>query len=987
MKKEINENVFENFADRFFLDSFDYNSTNLSSSTTKATLDETKIFDLRVNGFIAPVGIDTPSPTFSWKMDSEVIGAVQTAYNVVVNENDGGEVWNSGWVESGISVAIKYDGAALKDQTKYTVSASIKDNNGKICEYITTTFVTAFFNQNAFDDTKWISYSENEGNSKGGSDLVVNDNADSLPVFRKEISVKAGLKSAMLYSSGLGVYEQFINGVRVGNIAADGSVTYDELKPGYTEGVKRRMYNTYDVTTMFTAGSNNVLSSISSPSWWNADDGFLKQGDLSAYFAKLVLTYEDSSVEVINTDTSWKTAKMAPVLVGTTIYQGEKYNANIDTSWMLPNYNDVSWFTPVINTEFKGVLTAQVGPAIAVREDLTITPIGYSVYEGIIPGSNTTGFFGKVNTVANYDGGTDITLMPGQTMVVDFGQNFAGWEEFVITTAKGTVITVDHAEMLNDNNGDESRGNDGPEGSIYDINYRSAEAITLYTASGKVKEAYHPIFAFYGFRYAEVSVSAETTIHSIRGKVVTSVHEDTAKMITSEKDVNQLISNVRWGMYSNYLGLPTDCPQRSERFGWTGDAQIFAQTGLFLGNNKDFLSKFTFDLQDGQMTDPNDGRYGGYPSITPGSYHLDNYGAFGWADAGIIIPYYIYVMSGDATVIKNNWDAMRLYMDAFLANRTFGGDGTFGDWLSYEGDSDISKNIIGTAYHAIDAFMMAEMAKAIGDADAEVLYNQTYLDKKNIFKNNFVNSDGTLKESTQSACLYALYADLVDKQDPIINQLVVNIERNGYKLQTGFLGTAILMPTLTKIGRDDIAYRLLLQHDNPSWLYSVDQGATTIWERWNSYTKAEGFGDASMNSFNHYAYGAVLGWMYSGMAGIDCDASAPGFKHFTLTPTPNTLIPTVKAAYDSPYGIIVSKMEYNKDNTKWNYFAKVPANTTATINLPIADIKKFTVNGKSADVLNFATDGIALVKYENDVATFNAVAGAFSFSACVVANA
>lgn len=1147
---------------------------------------ETKIADLRVNDLIAPVGIDTPNPIFSWKMDSDKIGAEQTAYRIVVTENDGSVAWDSGWVESGDSVAIKYDGSALKAQTKYNVSVSIKDQNDEVIDAITTTFVTAFFDQSAFDDTKWISYQDssitsltkytidfdfnitsgangfsfgmndsisnfimwqisvadspdstavllrphiwangnwkatptsaagqptsaidvtnavgyndtqlpghtiherivvdgltvktylgadannltcvathnftsdytellklgkigfrhnlqgsverckydnfvikdgngnvvysedfsngaptfignidisvdggmlsvgtgNEGISEGRSVLSgfgTTGNANSLPSFRKEITVKSGLKSAMLYSSGLGVYEQYINGVRVGNIAADGSVTYDELKPGYTEGVKRRMYNTYDVTTMLERGSANVISAISSPSWWNADDGYLKQGDVSAYFAKLVLTYEDGSVEVVNTDSSWKTAKMSPVLMGTTIYKGEKYNANIDTSWMLPGYNDSFWIAPVINTEAQGVLTAQVGTTVTVREDLTITPIGYSVYEGIIPGSNATGFYGKVNTVATYDGSTDITLNPGQTMIVDFGQNFAGWEEFTITTAKGTVVTIDHAEMLNDQSGDQSRGNDGPEGSIYDLSYRNADAITSYTAAGKERETYHPIFTYYGFRYAEVTVSAETTFHSIKGKVVTSVHEDTAEMETSDADVNQLISNVRWSMYSNYLGIPTDCPQRSERFGWTGDTQIFAHTGLFLGNNKSFLSKFNFDLQDGQITDPNHEEYGAYPAITPGAYHLNCYGDFGWADCGIILPYYIYVMSGDTTVIEDNWDAMCLYMDEFLADKTFGGDGTFGDWLSYEGDSATSKNIIGTAYHAIDALMMADMAKAVGDTAAETRYKQTYLNKKNIFKNNFVNSNGTLKESTQSACLYALYADLVDDPDPVADQLIANIERNGCKLQTGFLGTAIIMPTLTKIGRNDIAYRLLLQHDNPSWLYSVDQGATTIWERWNSYTKADGFGDADMNSFNHYSYGAVLGWMYSDMAGIDYDTDAPGFKHFTLNPAPNTLIPTVKASYDSPYGTIVSNMEYTDYGRAWNYFATVPANTTATINVPVEDINQFTVNSKTTDDINIATDGIEFVNYENGIATFNAVAGSFDFTAAVTAN-
>ena len=1142
----------------------------------KAMDSTAKIVDLRINDLIDPIGVDTPNPIFSWKMESDKIGARQTAYRIVVNDFKNKTVWDSEWVESGISVAVKYGGEKLRSQTKYTVSVTVKDENGAVTKPLTGVFFTAFFEEDAFADTEWISYSasatrdltkytidfdfkitaaaqgfcfgmdENaskyflwqvsaiestytggtsvllrphlrdggwkatpgaQGASENatvdvtkaigynsreiigktvherievdgltvktyfgkdvssltlaathvyGSDyanylklnnigfrhnligplesasydnIVIRDengtviysenfdsgnpslsgnieysvkegelhvgtgkegigeatlvfssskeNSNSLPVFRKQFNVGEGLKSAYIYSSGLGVYEQYINGVRIGNRGSDGTVTYDELKPGYTEGVMRRMYNTYDVTWMLNEGENNAISAISSTSWWNANDGYLKQGDVSAYFAKLVLTYENGKTEVINTDTTWKTSKAAPVLAGTTIYQGEKYDANIDTSWMYPSFNDSEWNTPSVNTEFKGVLTAQVGETIRVRDDLEITPISYHVYKGVsgVSGSH----YGTVKTVAKYGGDEVVTLEAGQTLIVDFGQNFAGWEEFTVTAPKGTVITIDHAEMLNDNNGEKKRGNDGPEGSIYDVNYRGAAAITKYTCSGEEKETYHPTFTYYGFRYAEIEVSNDTVIHGIRGQIVTSVQEDTAWMTTSDADVNQLISNVKWGMYSNYLGIPTDCPQRSERFGWTGDTQIFAHTGLILGNNKSFLHKFTYDLQDGQITDPSNSKYGAYPSITPGAYHLNCYGDFGWGDCGIILPYYLYVMSGDVTVIETNWDAMRLYMDEYLADRRYGGEGTFGDWLSYESNSTVGKNIIGTAYHTIDALMMADMAKAIGDTEAEMLYKQTYMNKKTVFKRDFVKADGTLVEATQSACLYALYADLVDDPEPVIDQLITNIERNGNKLQTGFLGTAIIMPTLTKIGRNDVAYKLLLQHDNPSWLYSVDQGATTIWERWNSYTKAEGFGDADMNSFNHYSYGAVLGWMYSDMAGIDYDINDPGFKHIVLSPAPDRLLPVVKASYESPYGTIVSNMEYTDDGKTWTYSATVPANTTATINVPVEDMTKLTVNGKPSGDLNLATDGLEYVKYEDGIATFNAVAGSFTF--------
>ncbi|MBE6762121.1 MAG: hypothetical protein E7551_07510 [Ruminococcaceae bacterium] len=1139
--------------------------------TTVAETEKATVHDIKVNSLFAPIGIDTPNPVFSWKMNSDNIGAKQTAYSVVVTDENGAEMWNTGWVESNLSVNIPYNGTPLVSSTRYNVSVGIKDENGVETPRTESYFETALLEENAFDDTSWISYqqtgeestdataitsftvdfdfkinSANQGFAIGMSDdlktyllfqistqnssdksiilrahakvngswtvlpgaankLVLNDaigyddttvfghiiherievngkeaklyfgpdennltyagtythNKDitlgkigfrhnlkgplestsydnivvknqtgyiiysedfssgvsnfegtinesvvdgmllvgsdnetytegvivlksfgtynssattNIPVFRKKISVASNLTSAKLYTSGLGIYESYINGERVGNLLDDGSISYDELKPGYT-GTSRRQYNTYDVTHMLNSGADNVLSSIVTEGWWSAEDSLIKQGEESAYFAKMILTYANGDKEIINTNTDWKTAAVAPVQADTSIYNGEHYDATADTAWMYPNYNDSAWSTPKVNTEFSGELVAQAGAFVKVRKDLERTPQKISVYEGAE--DSFTGYYGRVKTIATYEDGADIVLNPGQTLLVDFGQNFAGFESFEVTSKRGTVISVTHGEMLNDGNGAFERGNDGPEGSIHKANYRTSKSNTTYVTAGYINEVYNPAFSFYGFRYVEFTVSKTTTFHLVRGNVLTSVLEDTAEMITSDDDVNQLISNIKWSMYSNYLSVATDCPQRDERLGWLGDTQVFAKTGLFLGDNKAFLRKYMLDIRDGQVTDTSSEYYGAYPAIAPGSDNLGTYGAFGWADCGIILPYYLYMMSGDTSVINEMWSSMRLYMDEYLAKRTYGGTASFGDWLSYETTTSLGNQMLGTCFHALDACMMSEMANALGDSDAADHYKEVYDAQKTLYNNTFVNSDGTLKEVTQAVCLYALYTDMVDNEEPVINQLITNIERNGNKLQTGFLGTAILMSTLTKIGRTDIAYKLLLQHDNPSWLYSVDQGATTIWERWNSYTVSNGFGAVSMNSFNHYAYGAVLGWMYSDMAGIDYDTKSPGFKNIILSPKFDSALPTVNAKFDSPYGEIVSNMHY--ESGKWNYSATVPANATATIILPMENIETLKVNGKGISEVTTETDGINFVGFEDGKATFNAVSGSFEF--------
>lgn len=816
----------------------------------------------------------------------------------------------------------------------------------------------------------WLQVGTQDGS--GGEQIYIQADSFGVPSFSKAFSLTKEVVSAKLYTSGLGVYETYLNGKRVGRKLSDGSIQYDELKPGSSEMAARKLYQTYDITDMLATGKN-VLSSIVTSGWWTGRVA-ANYGKKPAYLAKLILQFSDGSKRVIVTDSSWKCAFASPVTFAD-IYDGETYDARISTEWMLPSFNDASWQNCVYNSEFSGELVSGYTSTVTVRKDLQREVVFAVIYQGVADESDAA--YGKINTIRTSENGI-FTLEAGETAVVDFGQNFAGWEKFKVSGKVGTKVTVRHGEMLNDKNGLKSRGNDGPEGSIYQTSLRSALAQTNYILKGEGVEEYHPAFTYYGFRYIQITADAPVSFHGICGEVVTSVTEDTGFIQTSNDDINQLISNIRWGQYSNYLSVPTDCPQRDERLGWTADTQVFAQTGMYFGQNKNFLRKFMQDLRDSQRAD------GALPGTSPtGQYEGADWGGFGWADAGIIVPYQMYLMYGDSSVITENWSLMTKYMNYLSASGKMGGRSVWGDHLSPEENAwhdSLGREMLGVAFYAWDARMMAEMAEAIGMTGAEEKYRRIYEDEKQFFISRYVNEDGTLVRGYQTQCVYALYLDLLPDDasvEAVTNQLVENIERHGRKMQTGFLGTAIIMPTLVKIGRSDLAYILLLQDENPSWLYSVRQGATTTWERWDSYTIEHGFGDASMNSFNHYAYGAVAGWMFSSMAGIRYNIDNPGGKHIVFAPCPTMKVPSVNATYESVYGLIKAKSFFEEEN--WNYIVTVPANTTATFVLPVAEGRTFTVNGKTLESLSLDTDGIKYLGVIDGNARFETVAGTFNF--------
>jgi len=839
---------------------------------------------------------------------------------------------------------------------------------------------------NPFDDADTTSVLGNvklKLSTKSSDLRVLNGGTTGIPMFRTKFSLDKEIQSAKIYTSALGVYDLFINGNRVGTKTEDGKVLYDELKPGWTDYNFSAQYSTYDVTSLLQSGSNAIGAQVAS-GWWNGGIARGQYGNLDiSFIAKLVIKYTDGTSQTVVTDPTWLTNTNGPIRMAD-IYNGETYDARKESNWKTADYDDSQWFQTAAFTGFKGKLKACVGTTVQVRPELNIQLKTITVYEGSKANGQT---YGAINTTNTINGTGIVQLKKGQTAIFDLGQNMAGWVKFVAKSVAGTKMKIRFGEMLNDN-GASSRGNDGPAGSLYTANFRTAKATLnyIFKTTGNA-ETYNPSLTFFGFRYCEISASQDVEIQSLTAEVVGSANEEGSTFKTSSTIINKLYSNVIWGQRSNFLSIPTDCPQRDERLGWTGDTQIFSKAAAYNADVASFFHKWMGDMRDSQRSD------GAYPNTAPTIW--GGYGQGAWAEAGIIVPWNIYLMYDDAGIIAENFASMEKYM-VFAAAQAGGGylyNGAgvdFGDWLAYE---SLENRYVSVCYYAYAAQLMSKMSKVLSTNTGDIYdvksvnYANLYNKIKTEFQNRYVNSDGTLKQASQTAYLLALKLGLFPNdiaKNSGINFLTQKIANNGNRLSTGFIGTGILNQTLSQFGATNTAYNLLLQRSNPSWLYSIDQGATTIWERWDSYTIEKGFQTVDMNSFNHYSYGAVSEWMYRFMGGIEADESTPGFKHFILQPNPDkrsTLpqgqerITSVEAKFDSYYGDIKSAWAVRPDGNL-TYTATVPANTTATLYLPLTNESDVVYEGS---VLADKADGVTFVKKEDGKAIYELKSGTYSF--------
>ena len=787
----------------------------------------------------------------------------------------------------------------------------------------------------------------------GGENILA---ADGASWFLATLTNGKKVASARWMTTGLGVYQLYVNGEPVGE---------EFLKPGFTHWAKTRRSFTYDIMPLLDrkSGAENTLSAQVTPGWWGdkivtwgGNEGMV--GRKCAFRGVVELTYSDGSKELVGTDTEhWKAGIAGPVKHAG-IFDGEYYDAREKPGFDTPE----KLSTPEVNEEFSGEILPSDGAEIYLRKDLALKPVKAYTWEGVTDAKEATedqkAEHGKVVIVQEFASGATMVLQPGQTLVVDFGQNAAAVPSFTFQAPEGTVLTCLPSEILNDGNGAESRGMDGPEGSTHRRNLRLHEKCFRleYTFGGAGEPVtYYPQCTFFGYRYISVTATDEVKILAVESIPVTSIAKDlvTGTLKTGNDLVNQLISNTYWGQLSNYLSVPTDCPQRDERLGWTADTQVFTETGTFFANTDRFFHKWMRDMRDTQS------ETGGFPGVAPLAQYGNDMMRLGWADAGVIVPWTVWKQFGDPAIVDENWEAMERFMnhvdetrydhEALAAeNHNY----QWADWLSYEALESCSGRwyldepthqdalkywkYLGASYWAIDAGMMADMAAATGRDAAK--YADMAERARSYLKETFLNEDGTFKipvlNTMQTPALFALKNHLVEgaAYDALTARLRENFVEHGNCLQTGFLGTSILMQTLTDNGMSDIAWELLFQRKNPSWLYSVDNGATTMWERWNSYTLESGMGPQGMNSFNHYAYGCVCQWLWETAAGISADTAEPGFRHIFMKPVPDKRLGSLDAEYHSAAGLIKSAWHYEGDQWIWDF--TIPKGATATVTLP-----------------------------------------------------
>ncbi len=886
--------------------------------------------DLRCEYLENPLGIDVTRPRLSWRLFSNRRGARQTAYRIVAAPSaddaamEQNLIWDSGRVESDQSIHAVYEGGRLRSRQRVFWRVQAWDEHGKVAVSPIAWWEMGLLRRSDWS-ASWIGAS-----LVGGRWTTI-----PAPFLRRAFTLNAPVAQARLYITALGLYECSINGQRVGR---------DFFTPGWTDYRQRVQYQVYDVTDFLHEG-DNVIGVILGDGWYCghvAWAGRQNYGDRPKLLAQLMITHADGSTQTIASNRSWRYA-FGPILESD-ILHGESYDARLEMpGWNMPGFDDSSWQPAELFAAPDIALVAMRGPTVQRHEELRPIqpPIAFRSHQAT-------------------------------RWVFDLGQNMVGWVRLRVRGPAGATVTIRHAEVLN------------PDGTIYTANLRSARATDHYTLRGDGEEIWEPRFTFHGFRYVELSgYPGVPDIDAVTGIVVHSAAPPTGEFSCSDPLINQLQHNIVWGQKGNFLEVPTDCPQRDERLGWTGDAQVFIRTAAFNMNVAPFFTKWTQDLEDAQSPE------GAYPPVAPlaGVSGLTD-GGPAWADAGIICPWTIYLCYGDARLLETHYPSMQRFLaylerssrDFIRCYEDYPGFRGFGDWLALDGsgkvDGGTTKDLIGTAFFAYCARLMSRIAAILGHQRDAVRYRRLFERVRQAFIKRYVTGAGRVAGETQTGYVLALHFDLLppELRPAAADALARDILNRDTHLATGFVGTPYLPHVLTAVGRIDLAYALLFQRTWPSWLYPVTQGATTIWERWDGWTHDKGFQDPGMNSFNHYAYGAIGEWLYSTVAGIDTDPDQPGYRHLILRPRPGGGLTAAHAALDTMYGRAVSAWRIDDHRFTWEIV--VPPNTTATAYVPAPEGTPVQESGVPAE----EAEGVTLVQRDAETAVYRLASGAYTFT-------
>ena len=843
-----------------------------------------------------PVGLDVRVPRLSWKLVSKNRDVMQTAYEIRVSEDaralvkNNNLLWTSGKVVSDQSAFINYGGPALQSRQRCYWQVRVWDNKGKVSSWSEVNYWETGLIDHSDWSAKWIE-----------AEAITDGAVGPVPVFFRSFPVSAPVKSARLYITAHGIYEAKLNGKNISNHL---------LAPGWTSYHKRLQYQTYDVTSLLKTGDNTAVVTVGD-GWYR---GFLEWGGNRNWYGKeagllyqLEITFADGKKQTIVSDRDWKSSFDGPIRTSD-IYNGETFDSRLDkpvTAAVAKNWKGVREVDTLLDN-----LVAQQGLPVTRHEQFKALKV--------------------------------IKTPKGET-VIDFGQNLVGWVQVKIKGQAGDTLKINHAEVLD------------KAGNFYIDNLRAARQENNYILDG-TDQFMEPHFTFQGFRYVKITgLHSEPNKDNFTAVAIYSDMQPTGTFSSSNSLVNQLQHNIQWGQKGNFVDIPTDCPQRDERLGWTGDAQVFFNTAAYNMNVALFFTKW---LQDVKADQYDNGRV---PAVIPARNKWTNDGSAGWADAATIIPWDFYALYGDKRLLEQQYSSMKAWVDyirSISKDNLWNSGGHYGDWLFYTMDNDrdgkaavTDKFLIAQAFYAASTQNVINAASVLGKTEDAATYTALLKDIKDAFNREYVTPSGKLVSNTQTAYVLALNFDLLPEnlRQQAAQRLADNIAAYKDHITTGFLGTPYICHVLTRFGYTDVAYKLLLQETYPSWLYPVKMGATTIWERWNGIKTDGSFETESMNSFNHYAYGAIGDWMYKTISGIKPDPANPGYKHFIIEPQPGGKLTTAGATLETLYGTISSKWVI--ENGMFKLDVSIPANTSATIVLPKAAQQEITESGKTLSAL------------------------------------